>query len=312
MSENYNQEHYENGIPMPNKFLKSDGTVRTAEGNLIREVTEDNIKRYTQSIPIPDKFLHPDGSIKDLNGNTVENPSEFNIQRYEQAVPIPAKFLNPDGSITSNIGGGEGQLKYHLYAWDYGKGFCVGYTEKEVPVEGDLLFLKQDMEEGRISDPTELKMIYHVISDADGVITVSEHPEGQSGYTFTRNPDDDYEETIYDVRDTVDVSDGGFLMSQKGTVFKGLNINKDVSKVYAWYNSTGVRMGQNYYAKMVYTFSENPKPGNKIYFCSNAEQTEMGKFGFYNLTESDISNNTVRFSGVVFTRDKTRDYPPAN
>ena len=181
---------------------------------------------YDNETPMNDKFLMADGSIRNANGQTVQSANEYWKQRYKQATPIPAKFLHADGTIDENIGGGGSgtSLKYHLYAWDYGSGFCVGYTEKEVPVAGDLLFLKQDMEKGKITDPTELKMIYYVVSDANGVITVSEHPEGASGYIFTRNPDDDYEETISDVRDCVDVTENGLLTSQKGTTFKSANV----------------------------------------------------------------------------------------
>ena len=182
---------------------------------------------YDNETPMNDKFLMADGSIRNANGQIIQSANEYWKQRYKQATPIPAKFLHADGTIDENIGGGGSgtSLKYHLYAWDYSSGFCVGYTEKEVPVAGDLLFLKQDMEEGKITDPIELKMIYHVVSDVDGVITVSEHPEGASGYTFTRNPDDDYEETITDIRDCVDVTENGLLTSQKGTVFKSANVN---------------------------------------------------------------------------------------
>lgn len=179
----------------------------------------------------------------------IQESTEFNIKQYNEANPIPLKFLHSDGSVTSGMSGG---MKYHLYAWDYGSGFCVGYTEKEIPVAGDLLFLKKDMEEGKINDPTELKMVYHVISDSDGVITVSEHPEGQSGYTFTRNPDDDYEETIDDARDCVDITENGLLVSQKGTMLKSLNVNVE-RKLHCWY-CAGASDGQKY----IYSLSEKP------------------------------------------------------
>lgn len=121
------------------------------------------------------------------------------------------------------VGGG---LKYKLYAWDYANGAAIAYSEKEVPVAGDVVFLKEDMEGGKITDTNQLKLVYHVVSDADGVITVSEHPEGQSGgYVFNRNDADDYEEIVTDVRDLVDIAANGLLMSQKGTIFKGVNVN---------------------------------------------------------------------------------------
>lgn len=128
--------------------------------------------------------------------------------------------------VDNLIGGGGEPLKYHLYAWDYSNGTAIAYSEKEVPQAGDVVFLKEDMEGGKITDTNQLKLIYHVISDADGVITVSEHPEGQAGgYTFNRNDADDYEETVTDVRDLVDITQNGFLMSQKGTMFKGANVS---------------------------------------------------------------------------------------
>lgn len=117
-------------------------------------------------------------------------------------------------------------LKYHLYAWDYANGTAIAYSEKELPQAGDVVFLKEDMEGGKITDTNQLKLVYHVVSDAEGVITVSEHPEGETGgYIFNRNPEDDYEETVTDVRDLVDVTQNGLLMSQKTTMFKGINVN---------------------------------------------------------------------------------------
>lgn len=117
-------------------------------------------------------------------------------------------------------------LKYHLYAWDYAGGAAIAYSEKEVPQAGDVVFLKEDMEGGKITDTNELKLVYHVVSDAEGVITVSEHPEGETGgYVFNRNAEDDYEETITDIRDVVDVTQNGLLISQKTTMFKGINVN---------------------------------------------------------------------------------------
>lgn len=118
-----------------------------------------------------------------------------------------------------------GGLKYHLYAWDYAGGTAIAYSEKEVPVAGDIVYLKADMEGGKITDPSQLVLMYHVVSDTDGVITVSEHPEGQTGgYIFNRNAEDDYEEQVTDIRDVATVSANGLLLSQKGTVFKGFNV----------------------------------------------------------------------------------------
>lgn len=114
---------------------------------------------------------------------------------------------------------------YKLYAWDYSNGTAIAYSEKEIPVAGDVVFLKEDMEGGKIADTAELKLVYHVVSDDDGVITVSEHPEGQTGgYTFKRNEADDYEEEITDVRDMVDVASNGLLIAGKGVVFKAINV----------------------------------------------------------------------------------------
>lgn len=116
-------------------------------------------------------------------------------------------------------------LKYHLYAWDYAGGAAIAYSEQAVPVAGDVVYLKEDMEPGKISSPSELKLMYHVVSDTDGKITVSEHPEGQSGgYVFNRNPADDYEETITDIQGAIDVSTNGLVIAQQGTVLKGINV----------------------------------------------------------------------------------------
>lgn len=259
---------------------------------------------YDNEIPMNDKFLMKDGSIKNANGQTIQSANEYWKQVYNQATPIPAKFLHADGTIDENIGGGgSASLKYHLYAWDYGSGFCVGYTEKEVPVAGDLVFLKQDMEEGKITDPTELKLIYHVVSDADGVITVSEHPEGASGYTFTRNPDDDYEETINDVRDCVDIAQNGLLISQKGTVFKSANVNVEggndkyiisVSADSDGYPSYVTSFLGNLIEKGTYTIGNHiSSSGSYDYqrFFSDICAGDSSKFS--------ISNNTITFNDDV-------------
>lgn len=137
----------------------------------------------------------------------------------------PASLADKTFAEATEGGGGGESLKYHLYAWDYASGTAIAYSEKETPVAGDVVFLKEDMEGGKITNPTQLKLIYHVVSDVDGKITVSEHPEGSTGgYVFNRNAEDDYEESITDVRDMVDIASNGFLMSQKGTVFKSANV----------------------------------------------------------------------------------------
>lgn len=129
------------------------------------------------------------------------------------------------GKTVAEIVAENAGLKYHLYAWDYAGGTAIAYSEKEVPEAGDVVYLKEDMEAGKITDPSELVLMYHVVSDADGVITVSEHPEGEAGgYIFNRNEEDDYEEVITDIRDVATVSTNGLIMTQKGTVFKGFNV----------------------------------------------------------------------------------------
>lgn len=121
--------------------------------------------------------------------------------------------------------GGNVGLKYHLYAWDYAGGAAIAYSEKAVPIAGDIVYLKEDMEAGKIEDPSELVLMYHVVSDVDGKITVSEHPEGQTGgYVFNRNAADDYEETITDVQGAVDIGANGLVMAHQGTVLKGINV----------------------------------------------------------------------------------------
>lgn len=121
--------------------------------------------------------------------------------------------------------GGNVGLKYHLYAWDYAGGAAIAYSEKAVPIAGDIVYLKEDMEAGKIEDPSELVLMYHVVSDVDGKITVSEHPEGQTGgYVFNRNAADDYEETITDVQGTVDIGANGLVMAHQGTVLKGIDV----------------------------------------------------------------------------------------
>lgn len=121
--------------------------------------------------------------------------------------------------------GGDIGLKYHLYAWDYAGGAAIAYSERKKPVAGDIVYLKEDMEPGKITDPSELVLMYHVVTDIDGKITVSEHPEGQvGGYVFNRNPADDYEEVITDVQGAVDIGANGLVMAHQGTVLKGINV----------------------------------------------------------------------------------------
>lgn len=121
---------------------------------------------------------------------------------------------------------GMDMLEYKLYAWDYGDGTVIGYTEKAVPVAGDVILLKTDMGEGEITSPSDLKLVYHVVSDADGVITVSEHPAGQTGgYTFKRDAAKDYAETITGVTGIADISANGLVMMEKGRLLKGVNVN---------------------------------------------------------------------------------------
>lgn len=127
-------------------------------------------------------------------------------------------------TFTEATSGGVG-LKYHLYAWDYAGGAAIAYSEQARPVAGDIVYLKEDMEPGKISDPSELVLMYHVVSDVDGKITVSEHPEGQAGgYVFNRNPEDDYEETITDIQGAIDIGNNGLVMARQGTVLKGVNV----------------------------------------------------------------------------------------
>lgn len=118
-----------------------------------------------------------------------------------------------------------GGLTYHLYAWDYSGGAAIAYSEKETPVAGDIVFLKEDMEGGKITDTSELKLMYHVVSDVEGKITVSEHAEGQTGgYIFNRNPADDYEEKVTDIRGLTTLSSEGLFLTQKGTVIKSVDV----------------------------------------------------------------------------------------
>lgn len=120
---------------------------------------------------------------------------------------------------------GDTCLKYHLYAWDYAGGAAIAYSERPTPVAGDIVYLKEDMEAGKIEDPSELVLMYHVVSDVNGKITVSEHPEGQSGgFVFNRNPDDDYEEIVTDIQGAIDVGSNGLVIAQRGTVLKGINV----------------------------------------------------------------------------------------
>lgn len=121
--------------------------------------------------------------------------------------------------------GGDAGLKYHLYAWDYAGGAAIAYSERERPEAGDVVYLKRDMEPGKIADPSELVLMYHVVSDVDGKITVSEHPTGQAGgYMFNRNPNDDYEETITDIQGATDIGANGLLIAHRNTALKGINV----------------------------------------------------------------------------------------
>lgn len=197
---------------------------------------------------------------------------------------------------TENLIGGD--LKYHLYAWDYANGTAIAYSEKEVPVAGDVVFLKENMEGGKITDTNQLKLVYHVISDADGVITVSEHPEGQTGgYTFNRNDADDYEEIVIDVRDVVDIAANGLLVSQKGTTFKSVNVNAGVKKLYCFGNDLQV----------VYTTKENPAVGDACYAGDYGEtDSNIRKHEVTEVTNTYIKANTA-FSTVELPRNAAKD-----
>lgn len=134
--------------------------------------------------------------------------------------PTALRGLTFEEATTGNM-----HLKYHLYAWDYADGAAIAYSERAQPIAGDIVYLKEDMEPGRITDPNELSLMYHVVSDIDGVITVSEHPEGQTGgYVFRRNAADDYEEIITDIQGAVNISSNGLVIARQGTALKGVKV----------------------------------------------------------------------------------------
>lgn len=122
--------------------------------------------------------------------------------------------------------GNSNGIIHRLYAWDYGGGVCVGYTEQAEPVEGDLIYLKEGMAEGEIEDVSELKLAYHVVSDIEGVIIVSEHPEGETGgYNFVRDEEKDIAEKITEIKTVSDIAEEGLIFSQNTTAFKSLKVD---------------------------------------------------------------------------------------
>lgn len=181
---------------------------------------------YENSNPTQDKFIFSDGSIRQLDGTIIQQPTEFRKKQYEQATPIPAKFLHADGTIDENIGGGGSSIKYKLYAYECDSvPDSFGYTEKENPIVGDVLLLPENIGSGNITDPSQLKQVFTITEVHEDGTIYAQQDESSSPIHFSRDFENDYEETITDVRDLTDISGNGLLMSQKGTVFKGLNVN---------------------------------------------------------------------------------------
>lgn len=226
MSETFNQKQYEQAVPIADKFLKSNGTVMTADGETVEELNEENIKKYNQAISIPDKFLHPDGTVKDTEGNVIEESTEYNKKKYEQAVPIPAKFLQMDGTITSHLGKTveEATMKYKLYAWKLGiMSTTIGYLENEVPEVGDVLMLPENTGSGKITDASQLKKGFEITRIINGVI-YAKVTETSTEMYFMRDEANDYIEEIEEILPMPTGLQNGLIVAPRGTVYKAIEI----------------------------------------------------------------------------------------
>lgn len=226
MSETFNQKQYEQSTPIVDKFLRSNGTIESADGELVEELSAYNIHRYEQSVPIPDKFLHPDGSIKQMNGNLVEESTGDNKKRYEQATPIPAKFLQMDGTITSHLGKTveEATMKYKLYAWKLGiMSTTIGYLENENPEVGDILMLPENTGSGPITDTSQLKKGFEITRIINGVI-YAKVTETSTEMYFVRDEKNDYLEEIEEILPMPTGLQNGLVVAPRGTVYKAIEI----------------------------------------------------------------------------------------
>lgn len=246
---------YENQNPTPDKLLNSNGSIQSFNNDSISDSTELNIQKFKQSNPIPNKFLYPDGTIKDKDGNTIQESTEENVKKYNQSVPIPAKFLHEDGTIDENIGG-QG-LEYKLYAWEVSIDHTtIGYTEVEDIEVGDVLLIPENTGVGPITDTNQLKKKGLVTSVSENHITV-EIEEGHE-IVFERDSENDWSETITDIKGTLDISQSGLIVSEKGKVMKALDIltGGGISKLYCYIDSDEI--------SKIYTFTENPTSGVDI------------------------------------------------
>lgn len=226
MSETFNQKQYEQSNPIPDKFLKSNGTIQTADDETVQELSDYNIHLYNQSNPIPDKFLQPDGSIKQMDGTQVQSATEYNQKLYEQATPIPAKFLQMDGTITSHLGKTveEATMKYKLYAWKLGiMSTTIGYLENEVPEVGDILMLPENTGSGPITDTSQLKKGFEITKIINGVI-YAKVTETSTEMYFVRNEENDYVEEIEEILPMPTGLQNGLVVAPRGTVYKAIEI----------------------------------------------------------------------------------------
>lgn len=192
----------------------------------------------------------------------IEQPTEFRKKQYDQATPIPAKFLHSDGTVDENIGGGGTSLEYKLYAWEVSIDHTtIGYTEVEDVEVGDVLLIPENTGVGPITDTNQLKKKGLVTSVSENHITV-EIEEGHE-IVFERDSEDDWTETITDIKGTLDISQNGLLVAEKGKVMKSVDVN-----------------------------IEGALPKGKIYIGTN--DTEEVLFGTFDL-ESGDENSEIHF-----------------
>jgi hypothetical protein len=58
---------YNDFSPIADKVLRSDGSIETFAGDLIREASEKGLSEYENRAPIADKMIEPDGTITTLS-----------------------------------------------------------------------------------------------------------------------------------------------------------------------------------------------------------------------------------------------------
>lgn len=96
---------YDEMMPHADKFLRPDGSVATASGEVIVPASEEGRRRYAESMPIVVKYIHADGTVDDDPGQggvaDVRLGGESVVDGGVADITISALFLasHPPGSV---------------------------------------------------------------------------------------------------------------------------------------------------------------------------------------------------------------------